>query len=62
MLIEGLGWCLPFECLARPVVEGGGDCVELVLVVAGQVGKYWRSSPFVFSSVPRCQGLCGSQK
>ena len=25
-------------------------------------GKYWRSSPFVFSFVPRCHGLCGSQK
>jgi len=26
------------------------------------LGKYWRSSPFVFSFVPRCHGLCGSQK
>ena len=25
-------------------------------------GKYCRSSPLVFSFVPRCQGLCGSQK
>src|SRR5882724_10341861 len=25
-------------------------------------GKYWRSSPLVFSFVPRCHGLCGSQK
>src|SRR3954470_5723380 len=25
-------------------------------------GKYCRSNPFVFSLVPRCQGLCGSQK
>ena len=25
-------------------------------------GKYCRSSPFVFSLEPRCQGLCGSQK
>src|SRR6266852_8814189 len=25
-------------------------------------GKYWRSKPLVFSLVPRCQGLCGSQK
>ncbi|TXS64154.1 hypothetical protein EAO76_39860 [Streptomyces sp. sk2.1] len=25
-------------------------------------GKYWRRSPFVFSLVPRCQGLCGSAK
>ena len=26
------------------------------------LGKYWRSSPLVFSLEPRCQGLCGSQK
>jgi hypothetical protein len=26
------------------------------------LGKYWRSRPFVFSLVPRCQGLCGSAK
>src|SRR3954454_2589977 len=25
-------------------------------------GKYWRSSPLVFSFVPRCHGLWGSQK
>lgn len=24
------------------------------------LGKYWRSSPLVFSLVPRCHGLCGS--
>jgi hypothetical protein len=49
MLVQYLGWCLPFECLAGSVVEGVSDCVELVLVVAGKVGpfgKYWRSSPF----------------
>src|SRR3954451_15660331 len=26
------------------------------------LGKYWRSSPLVFSLVARCQGLRGSQK
>src|SRR5882762_2918628 len=26
------------------------------------LGKYWRSNPLVFSLVPRCQGLLGSQK
>ena len=26
------------------------------------LGRYWRSSPLVFSLVPRCQGLRGSQK
>ena len=38
MLIESLGRCLPAEGLSGPVVEGGSDCVEVVLVVAGQVG------------------------
>ena len=26
------------------------------------LGKYWRSSPLVFSLLPRCHGECGSQK
>ena len=26
------------------------------------MGRYWRSKPLVFSQVPRCHGLCGSQK
>src|SRR5680860_751661 len=26
------------------------------------LGKYWRSSPLVFSFDPRCHGLAGSQK
>jgi hypothetical protein len=26
------------------------------------LGKYWRSKPLVFSLLPRCQGLWGSQK
>ena len=26
------------------------------------LGKYWRSSPLVFSLLPRCHGLCGSQE
>ncbi len=26
------------------------------------LGKYWRSSPLVFSLVPRCHGDLGSQK
>ena len=25
-------------------------------------GKYCRNKPLVFSFVPRCHGLCGSQK
>lgn len=26
------------------------------------LGKYWRNNRFVFSLLPRCHGLCGSQK
>jgi putative transposase len=36
----------PRECRARSVPSG----------------KYWRSRPLVFLFVPRCHGLCGSQK
>lgn len=25
-------------------------------------GKYWRTSPLVFSLLPRCQGECGSNE
>src|SRR4029453_8480016 len=34
----------------------------LCLLRSVPLGKYWRSSPLVFSLVPRCHGLCGSQK
>jgi hypothetical protein len=34
----------------------------LCLLRSVPLGKYWRSSPLVFSLVPRCQGLCGSPK
>ena len=53
------------EAFSGPVVEFGGDLVQLGFAVHGQVAalrKYWRSRPLVFSFVPRCQGLCGSQK
>jgi transposase len=30
--------------------------------IVSPFGKYWRSSPFVFSFVPRCHGLLGSAK
>ena len=31
-------------------------------LISVPLGKYWRSKPFVFSFVPRCHGLLGSQK
>jgi hypothetical protein len=53
------------QALAGPVVELVGDRVELGFGDGGEVGalgKYWRSSPLVFSLEPRCHGACGSQK
>jgi hypothetical protein len=46
-------------------VELLSDVFEVVGAADGQIGalgKYWRSSPLVFSFDPRCQGECGSQK
>jgi putative transposase len=37
-------------------------CSALCVLRSVPLGKYWRSSPLVFSLVPRCHGLCGSQK
>ena len=34
----------------------------LCLLRSVPLGKYWRSKPLVFSFVPRCHGLRGSQK
>jgi len=36
--------------------------LALCLLKSVPFGKYCRSNPFVFSLVPRCHGLCGSQK
>jgi hypothetical protein len=35
---------------------------EEYLLISVPFGKHCRSSPLVFSFVPRCHGLCGSQK
>jgi len=53
---EDLQRRLPRVNLAGARVEAVGDGVKVPL------GRYWRISPCVFSQVPRCQGLCGSQK
>ena len=47
------------------LIIGAGNmarCSALCTVRSVLLGKYWRSSPLVFSFVPRCQGECGSQK
>ena len=66
MVIECLGRGSPAQGLAGPGVEGCRDGREvpepLCCDRSVPFGKYWRSRPLVFSLVPRCHGLCGSQK
>ena len=56
-IVEGFSWSS---------VEALLDHCEVSRCVLGEVpvplGKYWRSSPLVFSLLPRCQGEWGSQK
>jgi hypothetical protein len=51
-------------CLSLPLREcaalSRSSWVSLDMSVP--LGKYWRSSPLVFSLEPRCHGLLGSQK
>ena len=60
----------------RPGFASRGSCVARLLIARATAsrssadhldrsvpfGKYWRSKPFVFSFVGRCQGECGSAK
>jgi hypothetical protein len=53
---QGFPWAL---------IEAQGYFVEVCLGVADRsvfLGKYCRNRPLVFSLMPRCRGLCGSQK
>ena len=65
-VLEEVERAVPVERLARPAVECASDVVEVFLGVHGQVGALGQelalAKPLVFSQVPRCQGLCGSQK
>src|SRR4051812_24156633 len=47
--------------LLRAIATAAGSSA-LCALRSVPFGKYWRSSPLVFSFVPRCQGLWGSQK
>ena len=44
------------------VVATAAMSLALCLLRSVPLGKYWRSKPLVFSFVPRCHGLRGSQK
>ena len=62
---RGLGGSLPVEGASGPGVESFGDGVAVGWASSRRslpLGQYWRSSPLVFSLVPRCHGECGSQK
>ena len=53
------------EAFARSGVQLIGDRIQLFLAVDRQVrtfGQIRRIRPLMFSLLPRCQGLCGSQK
>jgi len=57
------------EYVRRYVSSTGGvkpvpasSCSWVTPPRSARLGKYWRSSPLVFSLLPRCHGLCGSQK
>jgi hypothetical protein len=54
----------PNVFLGRALRAAATAAISAALWVLRSVpfGKYWRSSPLVFSLVPRCHGLCGSQK
>ena len=58
--------CHPAECLSRPGVGVSGQWRRALAGCTAKdprlAGRYWRSKPFVFSLLPRCQGLLGSQK
>jgi hypothetical protein len=56
---------MPAEDLSWAGVEQLLDATQLVGSVHGRsppLGKYWRSSPFVFSLVPRSHGDAGGAK
>jgi hypothetical protein len=40
MLVERLSGCAPDECLAWSAVEGGGDCLEVLCGVSGEVRSF----------------------
>ena len=56
---ESFGGCLPVEGLSWAAVEFVSDRsrrAALWRLRSVPLGKYWRSSPLVFSLVPRCHG------
>jgi transposase len=63
-LIINAGVLKPSVCRGRPLslraTRSSSVCVKRDRSVP--LGKYCRKSRFVFSFVPRCHGLCGSQK
>jgi len=64
-LIQGISWGPVAKRLSGPSVQAESNRIQLVLVRLDRSmprGKYRRRRPLVFSLLPRCLGLCGSQK
>jgi hypothetical protein len=64
-LLEDFDCLLPTQRLTWSSIQFCRYSIKFFLGMQGQIGafrKYCRSSPFVFSLVPRCHGECGSQK
>src|SRR6476646_2135712 len=58
------GVCQPSVFRGRPFNSAATalSCAWVYADKSVAFGKYCRSNPLVFSFVPRCHGLCGSQK
>src|SRR3954453_11783739 len=65
MLVQGFGGGLPFIVLRGRLLRAVATASRSSAAHRDRsvpLGKYWRSSPLVFSLLPRCQGLWGSAK
>jgi hypothetical protein len=61
-IVAGMGDAETQLAIAREGSATAASASTLCMLRSVPFGKYWRSNPLVFSFVPRCQGLCGSQK
>ena len=62
--ISSIGFAKPKRLRGRSFSSVATHSRSIALCCERSVplGKYWRSSPLVFSLVARCHGACGSQK
>ena len=62
--ISSIGFAKPKRLRGRSLSSVATQSKSIALCTEKSVplGKYWRSSPLVFSHVARCQGACRHQK